>query len=227
MKYALLRTKLNPPSVAPDILPRDRLIKRLDQARKLPLTLISAPAGYGKSTLASRWAAICDCPCVWVSLDKSENDLRQFLTYMIAAIQQRFPKCDLRSEILLESNRMPDAAELAIYLLNDLDQLPESFIFILDDYQRISDTSVHDLVAALIKNPARAMHLVLLTRHDPPFPIAAMRGRGLVTEIRASDLRFTPEEGAAFLSKMLISPLMTPRLPFWKPKPKGGPRDCD
>ena len=203
MKYALLRTKLNRPSVAPDILPRDRLIKRLDQARKRPLTLISAPAGYGKSTLVSCWAAICDCPYTWVSLDKGENDLRQFLSYLIAAIQQRFPKCDLRSEIFLNANRLPDAPELAIYLLNDLDQLPESFIFILDDYQHITDTSVHDLVAALIKNPARAMHCVLLTRYDPPFPIAAMRGRGLVTEIRASDLRFTTDEGADFLSKML------------------------
>jgi LuxR family maltose regulon positive regulatory protein len=78
MKYALLHTKLNRPSVAPDIVPRDHLIKRLEQGRKQPLTLISDPAGYGKSTLASRYIASGDCPCVWVSLDKNDNDLRQF-----------------------------------------------------------------------------------------------------------------------------------------------------
>jgi LuxR family maltose regulon positive regulatory protein len=96
MKYALLHTKLNRPSVAPDIVPRDRLTKLLDQGRKRPLTLISAPAGYGKSTLASRWTATCDCPCVWVSLDNDDNDLRQFLNYLLeTSILDRFcaPLC--------------------------------------------------------------------------------------------------------------------------------------
>ena len=201
MKYTLLHTKLNRPSVAPDIMPRDRLIKLLDQGRKRPLTLISAPAGYGKSTLASRWTATCDCPCVWVSLDNDDNDLRQFLNYILAAIQQRFPKSDLRSEILLDAERLPPPDELARYLLNDLHQVPEPFILVLDDYQHIKETSVNDLVAALLEHPVQTMHLVLLTRKDPSLPIATMRGRGLVTEIRASDLRFTPDEAAAFLSR--------------------------
>jgi len=203
MKYDILHTKLNRPPVAPDIFPRDRLIKRLDQWRKRPLTLISAPAGYGKSTLASRWTAISDCPCGWVSLENDDNDLRQFLNYLLAAIQQLFPKSDLRSEILLNTDRLPTTAELARYLLNDLHQVPESFILVLDDYHRITEKSVHDLVAELLKHPAQTMHLVLLTRKDPPLRIATMRGRGLVTEIRASDLRFTPDEAAAFLSRVL------------------------
>ena len=201
MKDTLLHTKLNRPSVAPDIMPRDRLIKLLDQGRKRPLTLISAPAGYGKSTLASRWTATCDCPFVWVSLDNDDNDLRQFLNYILAAIQQRFPKSDLRSEILLDAERLPPPDELARYLLNDLHQVPEPFILVLDDYQHIKGTSVNDLVAALLEHPVQTMHLVLLTRKDPSLPIATMRGRGLLTEIRASDLRFTPDEAAAFLSR--------------------------
>jgi LuxR family maltose regulon positive regulatory protein len=203
MKYAILHTKLHRPSVAPDIVPRDRLIKRLDQGCKRPLMLISAPAGYGKSTLASRWAASCDFPCGWVSLDNDDNDLRLFLQYFIAAIQMIFPNSVMRSETLLSADPLPTTVKLARYLLNDLNQLPEPFILVLDDYQRITEPSVHDLVAALLKHPAQTMHFVLLTRKDPSLPIASMRGRGLVTEIRASDLRFTVDEVAAFLSRML------------------------
>ena len=203
MKDALLQTKLQRSTVPPDVEPRDRLLDRLEEGRHRPLTLICAPAGYGKSTLASRWTTTCDCPCGWVSLDSGDNDQRQFLNYLLAAIQRLFPENELRSETLLHADPLPATAELARYLLNDLQQVPESFILVLDDYQRITETSVHDLVAALLKHPAQAMHLVLLTRRDPPLPIANMRGRGLVTEIRASDLRFTPDEAAAFLSRML------------------------
>ena len=203
MRYALLHTKLNRPSVAPDIVPRDRLIRRLEQGRKRPLTLISAPAGCGKSTLASRWTATCNCPCAWVSLDEGDNDLRQFLSYLVAAIQKLFDKIHLRTETFLEGDRLPPIDELARYLINDLQRVPEPFILVLDDYQHITEASVHDLVAVLLEHPARTMHLVLSTRKDPSLPIAALRGRGLVTEIRASDLRFTPDEAAAFMSKML------------------------
>jgi len=203
MKTSILYTKLQRPSVAPDIVSRDRLIDLLEKGRHRPLTLISAPAGYGKSTLASRWVVACDRPSVWVSLDNDDNDLRQFLNYLLAAIQQRFPKSDLRSETLLDADRLPPTAELARYLLNDLHQVPEPFILVLDDYQHIKETSVNDLVAALLEHPAQTMHLVLLTRKDPSLPIATLRGRGLVTEIRASDLRFTSDEAAAFLSCML------------------------
>jgi LuxR family maltose regulon positive regulatory protein len=147
--------------------------------------------------------ATCDRPNVWVSLGNDDNDLRQFLNYLLAAIQRLFPENEFHSETLLQGGRLPATAELARYLLNDLQQVPESFILVLDDYQRIEETSVHDLVAVLLEHPAQVMHLVLLTRRDPPLPIANMRGRGLVTEIRASDLRFTPDEAAAFLNRML------------------------
>jgi LuxR family maltose regulon positive regulatory protein len=138
-----------------------------------------------------------------VSLDNDDKDLRQFLNYLLAAIQRHFPKNELRSETLLKGERLRATGELARYLLNDLNQVPESFILVLDDYQRIKESSVHDLVAALLEHPAQTMHLVLLTRKDPSLPIATMRGRGPETEIRASDLRFTSDEGAAFLSHML------------------------
>ena len=204
MKGSILYTKLQRPPVAPDIVPRDRLLDRLNAGLHRPLTLISAAAGYGKSTLASRWAAGCDYPNAWVSLEESDSDLRMFLSYVLAAIQTLFPRTEFRTEAILETSQMPPAADLARHLLNDLHQISEPFNLVLDDYHRIQRGSpVNDLLDEFLAYPPQGMHLVLLTRQDPSLPIATMRGRGLVTEIRASDLRFTPDEAAAFLGRML------------------------
>jgi LuxR family maltose regulon positive regulatory protein len=204
MKGYILYTKLQRPPVAPDIVPRDRLLDRLNAGLQRPLTLISAPAGYGKSTLSSRWAAGCDYPNAWVSLEESDSDLQLFLSYVLAAVQRLFPGTDFRTEAILETSQMPPAADLARHLLNDLHQISEPFNLVLDDYHRIQRGSpVNDLLDEFLAYPPQGMHLVLLTRQDPSLPIATMRGRGLVTEIRASDLRFTPDEAAAFLGRML------------------------
>ncbi len=183
---------------------RDRLLDRLNEGLHRPLTLISAPAGYGKSTLASRWVAGCDDPSAWVSLEESDSDLHMFLSYVLAAIRRLFPGTEFRTEAILETSQMPPAADLARHLLNDLHQISEPFNLVLDDYHRIQRGSpVNDLLDEFLAHPPRGMHLVLLTRQDPSLPIATMRGRGLLTEIRASDLRFTPDEAAAFMSRML------------------------
>ena len=206
MKGSILYTKLQRPPVATDIVPRDRLLDQLNEGLHRPLTLISAPAGYGKSTLASRWVVACDRPSAWVSLEESDNDLQMFLSYVLAAIQTLFPRTEFRTEAILETSQMPPAADLARHLLNDLHQIsePEPFNLVLDDYHRIQRGSpVNDLLDEFLAYTPQGMHLVLLTRQDPSLPIATMRGRGLVTEIRASDLRFTPDEAAAFLSRML------------------------
>ena len=204
MKQNILYTKLQRPPVAPDIVPRDRLLERLNAGLNRPLTLISAAAGYGKSTLASRWVAGCDYPYAWVSLEESDSELQMFLSYVLAAIQTLFPRTDFRTEAILETSQMPPAADLARHLLNDLHQISEPFNLVLDDYHRIQRGSpVNDLLDEFLAYPPQGMHLVLLTRQDPSLPIATMRGRGLVTEIRASDLRFTPDEAAAFLGRML------------------------
>ena len=204
MKQQILRTKLKRPPVAQDTVPRQRLLDRLYVGRSRPLTLISAPAGYGKSTLASRWVAGCDYPNAWVSLEESDSDLHMFLGYVLAAIQTLFPRTDFRTEAILKTKQMLPAADLARHLLNDLNQISEPFILVLDDYHHIQRGSpVNDLMDRLLAYPPQGMHLVLMTRQDPSLPIATMRGRGLVTEIRASDLRFTPDEAAAFLSRML------------------------
>jgi len=204
----ILYTKLQRPPVAPDILQRPRLLDRLNEGRHRTLTLISAPAGYGKSTLASRWVAACDSPSGWVSLDETDTDLRTFLSYVLAAVRSLSPKTQFRTEALLEASQLPSASVLAHHLLNDLHQIAEPFILVLDDYHHIrGESSVHDLLTEILAHPPKAMHLVLLTRRDPAFPLATMGGRGQVTEIRAGDLRFTPAEAAAFLKKKLRIPL--------------------
>jgi LuxR family maltose regulon positive regulatory protein len=204
----ILRTKLQRPPVASDVLPRARLWDRLNEGRQRTLTLISAPAGYGKSTLASRWVATCDSPSGWVSLDERDSDLRTFLSYFLAAIRSLFPKAELRTEALLGAAHLPSTDEVARYLLNDLHQVTVPFILVLDDYHHIRPGApVHDLVKELLAHPPQTMHLVLLTRRDPALPIARMRGLGRMTEIRASDLRFNSAETAAFLSNMLKVPV--------------------
>jgi LuxR family maltose regulon positive regulatory protein len=113
LRQNILLTKLQRPPVAPDILPRPRLLDLLNEGRRRTLTLISAPAGYGKSTLASRWVAECDSPSGWVSLDGSDSDLRMLLRYVLAAIRSLFHKTELRTEVLLEASQLPSAERLA------------------------------------------------------------------------------------------------------------------
>lgn len=203
MKHALLHTKLQIPPVAPDIVPRNRLLTLLDEGGRRPLALITAPAGYGKTTLASCWANACGCPFGWVSLDREDDDLRQFLAYFLAAVQKAFPGIALGTEALLEAGQLPPEPVLSRYLLNDLYGLPEPFVLVLDDFHRMTDPSISGLVSDLLKHPARFLHLVLLSRTDPPLQVAPFRGRGLVTEVRASDLRLTLAEATAFMDKLL------------------------
>ncbi|MGD8530583.1 MAG: LuxR C-terminal-related transcriptional regulator [Syntrophobacterales bacterium] len=199
----LIHTKLQRPPVSPDILPRPRLLEFIDQGRKRPLTLISAPAGYGKSTLASRWLEVCECPCAWISLDEHDNDLRMFLSYVTNALGAIFPAAAEKTQRFLEARNLPPFSVLAPILLNDLDTIDEDFFLVLDDYHCIHETTIHDLMAVLLQHPPRAMHLVLLARRDPPLPLVRLRARRQMNEITMEQLRFTCEETAAFLEKAL------------------------
>jgi LuxR family maltose regulon positive regulatory protein len=172
MKY-ILRTRLQLPPVAPDILPRPRLLDLFNEGWQRTLTLISAPAGYGKSTLASRWVAAGDVPSEWVSLDENDSDLRTFLSYVLAAIRSLFPRAELRTEVLLESSQLPYESILITYFINDLNQLTKPFNLILDDYHHIHGGSpVHDLVTEVPTHPPQTMHLLLLKRRDPALAIS-------------------------------------------------------
>jgi LuxR family maltose regulon positive regulatory protein len=169
--------------------------------------LVSAPAGYGKSTLLACWLEASDIPGVWVSLDQNDNDLRVFLSYFLAAVQTLFPGAGQNTEALLNAPNLPPLTVLAHSLINELDQIDHSFILVLDDYHAINDKTVHGLITELLQHPPAPLHLVLSSRVDPPFPLARFRARSQMGEIRVRDLRFSPEETGAFLEQLTGAPV--------------------
>ncbi len=203
----LLRTKLHRPRVVRNHLHRQHLVDRLDQCLQRPLMLVSAPAGYGKSTLLAYWLETSDVPSAWVSLDKNDNNLHLFLAYFLDAVQTLFPGAGQNTEALLKAPNLPPLTVLAHSLINDLDQIDHSFILVLDDYHAISDKTVHGLIAELLQHPPAPLHLVISSRIDPPFPLARFRARSQMGEIRVRDLRFSPEETGAFLEQLIGEPV--------------------
>jgi LuxR family maltose regulon positive regulatory protein len=203
----MCRTKLHRPPVTSDLVRRTRLLEYLEKHRDRPFTLISAPAGYGKSTLASSWVEADDRPCAWVSLDESDSDLRAFLACVVAAVQTVFPDACRETQVLLEAPAPPQVSVLSRHLLNDLDALDEAFSLVLDDYHRVRGAEVHDLLAEVLAHPPPAMQLVVITRRDPPLPLSTLRGRGQVNEISVRGLRFTAAETATFLKNVSALPI--------------------
>ncbi|MGD9401859.1 MAG: LuxR C-terminal-related transcriptional regulator, partial [bacterium] len=199
----ILTTRLHPPPISSDIVARPRLLKTLMEGRRRTMTLISAPAGYGKSVLASQWLAGEKCPGAWVSLDEDDGDPRTFLAYVLAAIQNTFPEAELKTQPLLQAAEMPPPKVLARHLLNDMERIGEEFILVLDDYHHITESSIHDLIVEMLRHPSPNMHLAVLTRRDPPFPIHALRAGGEMTEIGVQQLRFTPAETREFLDRLV------------------------
>jgi len=159
----IIRTKLHRPPVARDHLHRQHLMDRLNQRQHRPLALVSAPAGYGKSTLVSCWLEACDVPSAWVSLDESDNDLGLFLTYFVSAIQRTFPVACAETLSMLKVAQLPPASVLAKSLINELDEIEKAFILALDDYHFIRDKSVDGLIAKLLHHPSSLMYFVLGT----------------------------------------------------------------
>ena len=203
----ILRTKLHRPPVPAYHVHRRELLGRLGKDFHRPLVLISAPAGYGKSTLVSHWLDRCDRPGAWVSLDETDNDLRQFISYLVAAVQTIFPKTAGNTKALLNAANLPPATVLAANLVNDLHRIGQDFIVVLDDIHCIQKTSVLDFLKMLLRHPSRFMQLVLVGRRDPTMPIASLRAKSLLTEIRMRDLRFTVEESVQFLESSFGQPI--------------------
>ena len=200
---AILSTKLHRPPITPDLLTRSALFERLDQGRQRTLSLISAPAGYGKSTLVSTWLETCDSPNAWLTLDDEDNDPILFLTYLIASIQSKFPGAGQNTLIMLQAPDLPSLPVLASSLTYDLDQVDEDFILVLDDYHRIHETAVHNLLSELLRHRPRTLHLVIASRGKPPLNISRLRARRQITEIRTQDLRFTLAEMSAFMNEVM------------------------
>jgi LuxR family maltose regulon positive regulatory protein len=197
----LLATKLYIPPRRPGLVPRPRLMARLDEALRLQhrLTLVSAKAGTGKTTLVSEWLQGQERPAQWLSLDGSDNDPWRFLSYLLAALHQLGMKSEPSR---LETPQLPPAEALVAELINQVAASAMPFLLVLDDYHLIQNEWVHQAVGFLSEHQPPDMHLVLITRVDPPLPLARLRGRGQITELRDHDLRFTAEESARFLQAM-------------------------
>jgi len=206
-----IQTKLQPPTLSPDTLLRPKLIQRLENGRYRKLSLISAPAGYGKSVLARIWQESCDCPVAWLSLDKNDNDLRVFLSYVVSAIQTIFPKGCEDTTFLLNGMQLPPSDLLTTSLINETAVLPNPFILVLDDYHLIQNPDIHQLINTLIQYQSPHMHLALITRQDPPVDLVNLRAKNQVTEIRLSELRFNESEAKQYL-KISLGDSLSPDL---------------
>ena len=200
----VLQTKLHPPVQPVDLVPRANLIERLEAERARPLTLVSAPAGYGKSLLIGSWLERSDWPGAWLSLDEDDSELRQFLVYFVAAVRSLFPQACEDSLELAMRPELPRVPRLAAVLSNELDMLEQPFIVVLDDYHLISVTSpVNELLHLLLVRPPIPLHLVILSRRDPALSLVTLRASGQVTEVGTLDLRFSKPETRSLLEKTL------------------------
>src|SRR6266516_5896183 len=185
---------------------RPRLTQRLNMAMKERLTLIVAPAGWGKTTLISTWHADLGpnaSPLAWVSLDAGDNDPIRFWTYVIAALNRQHPNMGENSLALLYASPSPPIEVVLTSLLNALALLPTETALVLDDDHLIETRPIHDALAFLLEHLPPNVHLVIASRSDPLLPLARLRARGVLTELRAANLRFTSEETTAFLTDVM------------------------
>lgn len=211
MSTPILATKLFIPPPRPKVVPRPRLLARLNEGLHGKLTLISAPAGFGKTTLISEWVAGCGCPIAWLSLDDGDCDLTHFLTYLVAALQTLALSTvegiapSVGSSVLaaLQAPKPPPADALLTALINEIATFPESVVLVLDDYHSIDAKPVDEALTFLVEHLPPPLHLVIATREDPRLPLARLRVRGQLTELRAADLRFASAEAADFLNQVM------------------------
>ena len=205
----LLETKLYVPRSRRGLVPRPRLSERLDRGTASKLMLVSAPAGFGKTTLLTEWLAAGPAApagerlAAWLSLDRGDNDPVSFWTYVIAALRTVAPGVGENALALLQAPRPPPIETVLTALLNDLGALAGDIVLVLDDYHVVDAREVQDEMAFLLDHLPAQLHVVIASRADPALPLARLRARGELAEIRAAELRFTPDEAAAYLNEMM------------------------
>lgn len=201
----ILATKLHVPAPRAKLVQRPQLIDRLNQAleRGPGLSLISAPAGFGKTTLLAAWAAECEWPVAWLSLDEADGDPARFVAYLIAALQAIDGGLGKGALRMLEAPQPPAAETLLTVVLNEIAAMPNGLALVLDDYHLVDSKSIDAALSFLLEHLPPRMLLVIATRADPDLPLARLRGRGQLTELRAVELRFTPVEAAEFLNRVM------------------------
>ncbi len=217
MVTPLLATKLYIPQLRRDFVPRSRLVERLNEGLHRRLALVSAPAGFGKTTLLSEWLVTRDRwmtadhsrpSAAWLSLDAEDNELRRFLSYLLAALATIDPETGQAAGNLLRLPQLPPAETVLTTLINELCSLPGDLVLVLEDYHTIEDGAIHNALTFLLDNLPPQAHVVISTRADPPLPLSRWRSRGMMIEIRADDLRFTRQESTAYFNDVMNLPLV-------------------
>ena len=201
----LLETKFYVPRLRRGLVPRPRLIERLGRGAESTLTLISAPAGFGKTTLLVEWLAAApgERSTAWLSLDHADNQPATFWTYLFTALQTVAPGAGANALSLLQGPQPPPIEAILASLLNELGAAPDDILLVLDDYHVIDASEIQDGMAFLLEHLPPRAHLVIATRADPALPLARLRAGSELVEIRAADLRFTPDEAAAYLNEVM------------------------
>ncbi|MFN8379811.1 MAG: LuxR C-terminal-related transcriptional regulator [Anaerolineae bacterium] len=199
----LIRTKIKWPRLSREVISRTTLIERLNDGLDRGLALIVAPAGFGKTTLLTEWVSQAPCRVAWLSLDESDNDVVTLLDYFIAAIRQLFPDACPDTLAMIRSAFVPKPEALVPVLINEIDDLPERFALVVDDYHALTDPAIHQLFDLLLRHPPLQLHLMLATRSDPPLALPRLRANRELNELRPADLRFTRQEAKAFLTQTM------------------------
>jgi LuxR family maltose regulon positive regulatory protein len=204
----LLETKLHPPPLRPDLVARPDLLQRLDAGLHRRLTLISAPAGYGKTALIGMWVRhLPDVeefrPVAQIALDEGDNIPARFFSYLTAALRLVDEHIGTEVRAALETPQLPPVETLLTSLVNDIERVSTPFILVLDDYHAINEAAIHEAFDWILERQPSKLHLVISTRHDPPLALSRLRGRDQITEIRQSDLRFGPAESGDFLNRVM------------------------
>ncbi|NQT59542.1 MAG: LuxR family transcriptional regulator [Bacteroidetes bacterium] len=203
MSVPILTTKLFIPTLRTGTILRPRLIEKLNKGLLCKLTLISASAGFGKTTLVSEWVSHSRQKVLWLSLDEEHKDPMRFLAYIVTALQSIKENIGIELLIELQSPQSPYLDYILPHILNEITAIIEDFILVLDDYHILDNEEIDKILTFFLKHMPSQMHLVIATREDPHLPMARLRGIGQLTEIRASDLRFSVTETTAFLNEMM------------------------
>jgi len=205
MPSLLIKTKTNIPALKRDLVLRKRINEALSEGIRAgrKLTLISAPAGFGKTTLVCEWLEMCKIPAAWISLDENDGDAARFLTYLVTALQTLISGVGDGVLAALQSSQPITPNELLTTLLNELSSIEDNFILVLDDLHAVNSRAVDELLAFLVEHTPQQMHLIITTREDPALPLARLRAKNQLTEIRTAELRFTEDEAADFLNQVM------------------------
>jgi len=203
LSFPLLKTKLYIPAPPASKVIRAHLLDRLSKIEEKTLTIISAPAGFGKTTLLAEWIAQTDLPVAWLSLDNGDNDPYRFLSYLIAALESIQEDVGVEAKQLMRSQQILQPHIILASLINHLGKVTEPYVFVLDDYQFISEHAVHETMSYFLDHIPTNMHIVIATRADPPLQLGRLRAHDQMLELRTRELRFTPEEATEFLNDVM------------------------